>query len=138
MITNEFSGSDDGGSSSNDDDDSDSFEIFHEVRDAAEFTEYEVDSDADREEIKQREGDRDSSKESDEDSIIADVFHIDIVMEDGGGDSSFWADSESDFELSNFDPEIGPGGTESWNCVACKTPNEMRMRYCHKCWEVSF
>ena len=71
MITNEFSGSSD-----SDDDSDDAIEIFHEVHEAEElFTEYEVDSDADREEIKQREGDRDSSKESDEDSIIAVSFN---------------------------------------------------------------
>ena len=70
------------------------------------------------------------------------MFHIDILMEEDDGkakyrgDSCFWADSESDFELSNFDPEVGPQGTESWNCLSCKTPNEMKMRYCHKCWEV--
>ena len=72
--------------------------------------------------------------------FFQDTFQIDIWMENddagGGGDSSFWADSESDFELSNFDPEVGPSGSESWKCVTCKTPNEMKMRYCHKCWEV--
>ena len=91
MITNEYTDSsssssedhttyeDDDGNSSDD-----AIDILTEVmngvidndggREEDQFTEYEVDSDADRELEKQRVGDRDSSKESDEDSIIAVSF----------------------------------------------------------------
>lgn len=83
MITNEFSDSDEASdaASSNEEDDedgasTDEIEFLHEIRDERGgdgeelFTEYEVDSDADREEIRLKEGDRDSAKESDDDSII--------------------------------------------------------------------
>ena len=47
-----------------------------------------------------------------------------------------WADSESDFELSNFDPEVGPGSSEAWKCLGCRTSNVPFIRYCSKCWQV--
>ena len=53
-----------------------------------------------------------------------------------GDDPDFWADSESDFELSNFDPEIGPKSSESWKCVQCGCANTPYIRYCGQCWEV--
>ena len=59
----------------------------------------------------------------------------------GADDPDFWADSgtsysESDFELSNFDPEIGPRSSETWKCVQCGCANTPFIRYCGQCWEV--
>ncbi len=51
-------------------------------------------------------------------------------------DPDFWADSESDFELSNFDPELGPRAAETWKCVNCGCANTPFIRYCSRCWEV--
>ncbi len=64
-----------------------------------------------------------------------------ILARDGGdGGGGDWADSDSedsdDFELSNFDPELGPRGSESWRCVACGCANTPYIRYCSRCWEV--
>ena len=105
------------------------------------FTEYEVDSDADREEERallgkdQDCGGASSASDSECDDVIFTVeavIHLD-------SDSDFWADSESDVDNlpPNFDPELGPGMTEVWKCYNCDTPNTPGIRYCHKCWQVN-
>ncbi len=60
-----------------------------------------------------------------------------MILRDAADDADFWADSESDFELSNFDPELAPTGSETWKCVACGCANTPFIRYCGGCWKVS-
>jgi hypothetical protein len=59
-----------------------------------------------------------------------------VMLNAGNDDSGSWADSESDFELSNFDVEMGPAAAEVWRCAECREPNTPRMRYCSRCWKV--
>jgi hypothetical protein len=63
-------------------------------------------------------------------------IRIDVIIQDSGS-SDYSADSESDFELSSYDPEMGPMGSDNWKCRNCKTPNPPMMSLCNKCWKVS-
>ncbi len=46
-----------------------------------------------------------------------------------------WADSESDLDLSNYDPEAAPMPV-NWKCLSCGTPNPEVKGQCNKCWKV--
>ena len=94
--------------------------------DDQEFTEFEIDSDADREnDARHEEADKsDSGDDSDVQDIIV-VESTRVIVEADRNERDFWADSESDseFELSNYDAEVGPKASDTWVCQKCHIKN---------------
>eukprot|EP00095_Tigriopus_kingsejongensis_P004280 maker-scaffold555_size137745-snap-gene-0.25 protein:Tk04280 transcript:maker-scaffold555_size137745-snap-gene-0.25-mRNA-1 annotation:"e3 ubiquitin-protein ligase mdm2 isoform x1" len=108
------------------------------IEDDDDFTEFEVDTDA------ERSNPEEDIVDSAEDSDIEDVVFIasSIFLEQ---DTDFWADSESAIEdndsdssgvpLWNFDPEMGVKGNDHWKCRNCNEPNTPLMSLCSRCWK---
>ena len=51
-----------------------------------------------------------------------------LIVETDRKERDFWADSESDseggnFELSNYDTEMGPKASDTWMCQKCHIKN---------------
>lgn len=109
--------------------------------DDQEFTEFEIDSDADRENDRRHE-EADKS-DSGDDSDVQDIIVVEstrLIVETDRKERDFWADSESDseggnFELSNYDTEMGPKASDTWMCQKCHIKNPPMVRYCGRCWK---
>ena len=61
-----------------------------------------------------------------------------LIVESDRKERDFWADSESDsdlggnFELSNYDAEMGPKASDTWTCKMCHIKNPPMVSRTHK------
>ena len=63
-----------------------------------------------------------------------------LIVESDRKERDFWADSESDsdlggggnFELSNYDAEMGPKASDTWTCKMCHIKNPPMVRKTHE------
>ena len=66
--------------------------------------------------------------DSGDDSDVQDIIVVEstrVIVEADRNERDFWADSESDseFELSNYDAEVGPKASDTWVCQKCHIKN---------------